>query len=84
MEVKTWLSSNFLMKGMSDASYFFGSGNHRECFEMFFYGKVQTCLKPLIMGIILCEELCLNSGGKRKSDDLILAMPLKLLLFRLA
>ena len=94
MEVKSWLSINFLMKGMPDASYILGVELHRECFEIFFYGKLQTCQLPLIKGIILCEELCLNSWGKRKnkcppylghySCDLNLAMPFEVLLFWLA
>ena len=49
MDVKAWLSINFLMKGMSDASYILGMELYRECFEIFFYG------------MILCEELYLNS-----------------------
>jgi hypothetical protein len=40
---------------------------HRECFEIFFYGKLQTCQVPLIKGMILCEELSLNSRGKGTS-----------------
>ena len=56
MEVKAWLSINFLMKGMCYASYVWGVEIHRICFEIFFYGKLRTCHVPLIKGIILLRN----------------------------
>jgi hypothetical protein len=61
MEVKAWLFVNFLMKGICDASYVWEWKYIEKCFEMFFYGKLQTRQVPLIKGIILREELCMNS-----------------------
>ena len=39
-------SYNFHMKGMSKASCILGVELHREYFDVFFYGEVQTCHVP--------------------------------------
>ena len=93
MEVKAWFGSNVRMKGMSNLPLLWEWKYIENVLKYFFYGKLQTCQVPLIKGMILCEELSLNSRGKGTNNwypivilghyscDLILAMLLELLLF---
>jgi hypothetical protein len=66
MEVKAWFGSNFHMKGMLNLPLLWEWKYIENVLKYFFYGNLQTCQVPLIKGMILVEELSLNSRGRKR------------------